>query len=327
MHFFKRALALGTMTMLAASFGGPACAQQEKAPEGFPTKRVSVIVGFAAGGFADNVARIIGRKLGDRLGQPVVIQNMGGAGGNIAARHVAMQPADGYVLLLATSSLAINDTLYKKSGFTASGLTPVAIPAEAPELLAANPKSGIKSFADVMQHAKDNKLFMGSSGIGSGSHISAEYFFKVVAKTNVKHIPFPGGNPAMLGLLSGDVNLMASTATAIQPIASGELVGIAVGGAERSKSIPNVPTYAELGFPGFTARSWAGFFAPAGTPEPVLTKLNAEINESLKDPDVIKQFETMGLNTAQRTRPEAVEVFQADVVSWGKMVSGLGLDK
>jgi tripartite-type tricarboxylate transporter receptor subunit TctC len=300
---------------------------QTQTAEPWPSHRVALVVGYAAGGFADSVARIIARKLSERWKQPVVVQNMAGAGGNIAARSVSIAAPDGYTLLGTTTSLAINETLYHNKGFTSAGLTAIAIPVEAPELLASNPKSGIRNYADMIKVAKEGKLYMGTSGIGSGSHISAEYFFKVLAKVDVKHIPFPGGNPAMLALMTGDINIMASTATAIPSIRSGELTGIAVGSAERSPMLPNVPTHTENGFPGFTASSWAGFFAPAGTPESILNTINADVNEALTDPDVQRQFQTMGLQTTTRDRAEVVRFFTAEIDRWGKMVNAIGLSE
>ena len=311
---------------LAAFVGlraAPAMAQ-----EAWPNKRISLVVGFASGGFADSVARIIGAKLADRLGQQIVIQNMDGAGGNIAARHVAVAPADGYTILVTTTSLAINDTLYKSKGFSAKGLTPIALPVSAPESFASNPRSSIKSLADLLAQVKAGQtVYLGTPGIGSGSHIAAEYFFKVLAKADVKHIPFPGGAPAKLGLLAGDVSIMSSTATAaaVPAMASKEILGLAVASAQRDPAIPDVPTFAELGYPEFLASSWAGFFAPDGTPDSVLLKLNAEINAALKDPDVMTKIDSMGLIVANQGQSEARAFFGAEIQNWAKMIEASGV--
>ena len=302
-------------------------ATQASAQEPWPSKRIVILVGFAAGGFADSVARVIGNKLGERLKQSVIVQNMEGAGGNTAARQVSVSPPDGYTLLVTTTGLAINETLYKNKGFSAEALIPISIPVSAPESLVTNPKSGIKSFADLVAFAKEGKAYMGTPGIGSGSHIAAEYFFKNVAKIDVKHIPFQGGSPAMHGLLSGDINILASTATAstIPPVVSGELTGIAVASTERDPALPNVPTFAEIGYPGFLASSWAGFFAPPGTPEPIVTRLNADINEVMKDPDVKEKLTQLGLIVASRNRAQTVELFKQDIARWAIMVQATGL--
>jgi tripartite-type tricarboxylate transporter receptor subunit TctC len=317
----RRRVATG-LAALAASAG---IVRHATAQEVWPAKRITLMVGFASGGFADTVARTIARKLGEHWKQAVIVQNMPGAGGNIAARSVSMAAPDGYTLLATTTSLAINETLNKDKGFSIDALIPIAVPAEAPELLATNPKSGLRTMADVLQIARQGKLYMGSSGIGSGSHISAEYFFRNLAKVEVKHIPFPGGNPAKLALLTGDVNLMASTATVVSSIVSGELIGIAAGGAQRSPLLPGVPTYSELGYPGFTPSSWAGLFAPAGTPPEVLDAINAAVTEALKDEEVRKQFATMGLSTRTDSRQEVTGFFKSEVEKWGTMVKALGL--
>jgi len=295
------------------------------AQEAWPSKRVTLVVGFAPGGFADTVGRMIARKLGERLKQPVIVQNIDGAGGNIAARHVAMAPADGYTFLVTTTSLAINETLAKDKGFSADSLVPVAIPVEAAEMLVGNPKLGIRSLPEALDYARTGKLYFGSSGLGSGSHIAVEYFFKVLAKVEAKHIPFKGGHPAMHALLTGDVNLLASTATAKPAIRSGELVGLAVAGDERDPSIPDVPTYAELGYPGFKASSWVGVFAPAKTPASVVERLNAEINAGMTEPDVQPQLEQMGLLTSRRPAQDTAALFRSDVARWREMVQAIGL--
>lgn len=300
-------------------------AADASAEEAWPTKRMTMVVGFAAGGFADSVGRVIARKLSERLKQPVIVQNLDGAGGNIAARHVSIAPADGYTFLVTTTSLAINETLAKDKGFTSDSLAPVAIPVEAPELLVGNPKLGIKSVADALNHAKTGKLYFGSSGIGSGSHIAVDYFFKVLAKVEAKHIPFKGGHPAMHALLTGDVNLLASTATAKPSIRSGDLVGLAVAGDERDPAIPDVPTYAELGYTGFKASSWVGVFAPAGTPGAVVERLNAEINAAMTESDVQRQLEQMGLLTSTRSAQDTAALFRSDVARWREMVQAIGL--
>ena len=318
---------LGAVCLNFMAIGGLALAPAQ-AQEAWPTKRVTLIIGYAPGGFADSVARIIGARLSERLGQQIITQNMEGAGGNIAARHVAATPADGYTILVTTTSLAINDTLYKAKGFSSQGLAPIALPVSAPESFASNPKSSVKSLADLLAQAKRGEtVYLGTPGIGSGSHLAAEYFFKILAKANVKHIPFPGGAPAKLGLLGRDVTVLSSTATAatIPAMVSKEIIGLAVASAERDPAIPDVPTFAELGYPDFLASSWTGFFAPEATPEAVLVKLNAEINAALKDPEVKAKIDAMGLIIAQRSQPESRAFFRAEIQNWAKMVEAAGV--
>jgi tripartite-type tricarboxylate transporter receptor subunit TctC len=291
----------------------------------WPSRRVNVIVGYASGGFADNVARVLTRRMSEQWKQPVIVQNMAGAGGNIAARSVSIAAPDGYTLLGTTTSLAINDTLYRDKGFRADGLTAAAIPVEAPELLVTNPKTGIKTFADLVAKSKTGTIYLGSSGIGSGSHISAEYALRVLAKIDVKHIPFAGGNPAMLALMTGDITIMASTATAIPSVQSGELIGLAVGSKTRTSVLPNVPTYTENGLSGFTASSWTGLFAPKGTPEPVLEAINAGVNEAMKDPETLRQLNILGVLPVPKSLRDSEKFFQDEITNWEKMVLAIGL--
>jgi tripartite-type tricarboxylate transporter receptor subunit TctC len=228
----------------------------------YPSQRISFIVGFAVGGFADTIARWVAIRLGERTGQTVVVQNMEGGGGVRAARRVAMSPPDGYTILVTTTSLTINESLVPNRGYTADAFDAVSLPVSAPESLSTSVKSPVKTLAELVKEAKSGTVFMGSAGVGSGSHIAGEYFFKVLAKAPVKHIPFPGGNPAMVGLLTGDVTVLAATATAlVRNVNNGDVTGLGIAATERSPMLPSVPTYAEAGYPGLSAASWTGFLA------------------------------------------------------------------
>ena len=315
-------LAAGLVAAIAAPTAGHAQATD------FPNQRISFVVGFAVGGFADTMARWFATRLGERTGQSVVVQNMEGGGGIRAARRVATAPPDGYTILVTTTSLAINETLVPSRGYAATSLEAVSLPVSAPESLSVSAKSPIKSLAELVNDAKAGKVFMGSAGIGSGSHIAGEYFFKVIAKTPVKHIPFQGGNPAMMGLLTGDVTALAATATAlVRNVKNGDVTGLGIAATERSPMLPSVPTFAEAGYPGLSAASWTGFFAPAGTPEAVLAKLNAEINAILQEPEMAKRIENAGLEPTVRNRSETAKSFQADIANWATMVESVGVPK
>jgi tripartite-type tricarboxylate transporter receptor subunit TctC len=295
----------------------------------FPNQRITFIVGFAAGGFADTIGRWVAARLGERTGQTVVVQNLEGGGGIRAARRVVSAPPDGYTILVTTTSLAINESLVADRGYTATQFDAVSLPISAPESLSVSTKSSMKTLADLVTEAKAGKVFMGSAGIGSGSHIAAEYFFKVLLKTPVKHIPFPGGNPAMMGLLSGDVNVLAATATGniSRAVNNGDTIGVAVAAATRSPNLPSVPTFAEAGYPGMSAASWVGFFAPAGTPEPVLAKLNSEINALLQEAEIAKRIAASGLQTTVRSRADSAKMLSDEVTNWSKMVQAVGVPK
>jgi tripartite-type tricarboxylate transporter receptor subunit TctC len=312
---------------LAAMIVSPAVCRAEGAS--YPNQRINFIVGFAAGGFADTMGRIVAARLGERTGQTVIVQNMEGGGGIRAARRVATAPPDGYTILVTTTSLAINESLVPDRGYAATAFEAVALPVSASEALSVSVKSPIKTLADLVREAKAGKVFMGSAGIGSGSHIASEYFFKVLAKAPVKHIPFPGGNPAMMGLLTGDVTVLASTATGnlTRSVRNGEVIGLGLAATERSPALPTVPTFAESGYPGLTAASWTGFFAPAGTPEAILLKLNSEINAIVQEPETAKRIETAGLETTIRSRADTAKLFRADIENWSTMVQAVGVPK
>jgi tripartite-type tricarboxylate transporter receptor subunit TctC len=322
----RRSTVMALIAGLVAVIAAPSVGRAQGAD--YPNQRITFVVGFAAGGFADSIGRWVAVRLGERIGQAVVVQNMEGGGGMRAARRVAMSPPDGYTILVTTTSLAINESLVPDRGYTAAALDAIALPVSAPESLSAAIKSPIKTMADLVRATKAGTVFMGSAGIGSGSHIAGEYFFKVLAKAPVKHIPFPGGNPAMMGLLTGDVTVLAATATAlVRNVNNGDVTGLGIAATERSPMLPSVPTFAEAGYPGLSAASWTGFFAPAGTPEAVLAKLNSEINAILQEPEIAKRIDAAGLQTVIRSRPETAKMFQADIENWSKMVEAVGVPK
>jgi len=315
-------LAAGIVVMVAVSAAGRAQAAD------YPNQRITFVVGFAPGGFADTMARWVATRLGERTGQTVLVQNMEGGGGIRATRRVVMSPPDGYTILVTTTSLAINESLVPDRGYSADALDAVALPVSAPESLSVSAKSPIKTIADLVREAKAGAVFMGSAGIGTGSHIAGEYFFKVLAKAPVKHIPFPGGNPAMMGLLTGDVTVLAATATAlVRRVDNGEVTGLGIAAAERTPMLPSVPTLAEGGYPGLSAASWTGFFAPAGTPEPVLAKLNDEINAIMQEPDIAQRIAAAGLDITILSRPETSKLFRAEIDNWSAMVKAAGVTK
>ena len=299
------------------------------AQESWPQKRITFTVAYSAGGFADTVARLIATRLQQRLGQSIVVQNVDGAAGSTAARQVAFAPADGYTFLVTTTGVAINDALYSDRAPVSSKLIPISIPISAPEALTSNPKSGIRTFEDMLAVARSGKAFVGTPGIGSGSHISAQYFFKNIAKAQVKFIPFPGGTQSMQALMVGDINIRAAAVTTltIPAIRNGELVGLAVASEQRDPSLPDVPTYKELGFDGFLATNWVGIFAAAGTASSVSEKLNTEIEAVMKDPEMRERMDALSLQITSRNLSSTVDFFKADVARWGTMVAATEADK
>jgi len=317
----RRSLAAAALTIIALA-AARADAQT------YPTAgKITVLVAFAPGGIADTLARLIAQGLGERLHQTVVVENRGGAGGNIAAELVAHAQPDGYTLLATTTALAINETLFANKQFAASDFKTVAIAASSPEALVtspSNPANDLAGFAKAMQGKTIN---LAVPGVGTGSDIKAEYFFKFLAKAPVQPIPFQGGAPAINATIGNQVDLMATTlgGGAAAQIAGGKLKGLGVAADKRSAVTPNVPTYAEQGFPGFTAASWVGFFAPSKTDPQALATLNAAINEIVGTPDVQKKLADMGFDPITGTPAQADAMFAGEVKKWGDMVKALGL--
>ena len=300
--------------------------------QAYPTKPVTIIVPFAAGGTTDILARIIGQALTAELGQSVVVDNRAGAGGNIGGQAAAKATPDGHTLFMGTvGTHAINASLYKKMPFDpVKDFAPLTRVANVPNLLVANPAQPYKSVKDLIAYARANpgKVNFGSSGNGSSIHLSGE-LFKSLAKVDMQHVPYKGSAPAVTDLLGNQIGIMFDNMpSAIQHVRSGKLVPLAVTTAKRSPELPNVPTIAEAGVPGYEATSWFGMFAPAGTPAPVLAKLNAAIVKVLAQPDVKKKINEQGAEVYSETPEQFAAFIQAESVKWGKVVkeSGASLD-
>lgn len=296
------------------------------AADEYPARRVTMIVAAAPGGYADAVARIIGQRLSEELGQSFIVENRGGAGGNIAAKVVASSPPDGYTILVTTTQFAINETLYKHAGVSASEFRPVSIPVSAPETILANPTYPAKTLRELINNAKDKTITFGSAGTGTGSYIQAEYLFRKIAKLNTIHVPFPGGAPAIGALLGNHVPVIAITVSpAIAQINDGSIRGLAIASQQRLALVKAVPTYAENGYPNYYASSWVGLFLPARTPDAVAEKLNATIGRILKEDAVRHRLEPFGVQVIQSPLKQTSEFFSAEVKRWGDMVRALNL--
>jgi len=292
----------------------------------YPTQTITLVVAFPAGGFADSVARIIGEKLSQRLGQNVVVENRGGAGGNLAARTVAGAAADGHTVLVTTTALATNHTLYKNKGYNTEDLRAVAIPVSSPETLTVHPSVHAKTLPEFLALGKDKPLTYGSPGIGTGSYIAAEYFFRALAKVQTVHVPFPGGAPAINAVVGNHVPALAGTLPPlVAHINAGALRGIAIASPARLAIVPTVPTYAEGGFANFFASSWVGFVVPAKTDDQIVTKLNGTINEIVQLLDVQERLKKLALETKIANATQTAAFFKSEMESWGRMVHTLGL--
>ncbi len=300
---------------------GPASAQD------YPAKPITFIVAFAPGGVADGIGRLIAQKLGEALKQTVVVENRGGAGGNLAAKQVASATPDGYTILVTTTALAINETLHRNKGFAAADLETVAIVASSPEAFAVNKANAAGSLSDFLANAKGKTINFGSAGVGSGSHIAAEYFFKEIAKLPATHVPFQGGAPAINAAVGNHIDLLSITLGGglVAQVRSGTLKGLGVMSDKRVGTMTDVPTFAEAGFPGFRAESWVGLFVPAKTPAAIVTRLNAAVDAIVREPDLQQRLAALGFDPVTGDRVTAARRFKDDVGEWAKRVNALGM--
>jgi tripartite-type tricarboxylate transporter receptor subunit TctC len=294
----------------------------------YPQKPVKLIVGFPPGGGVDIIARSIQQRLSERLGQPVVVENRPGAGGNIAAEQVAHAPADGYTLLVsAVSSLAISASLYKAPRYDLlKDLTPVAVVASVPNVLVVHPSVKANNVKEFIAYVKANpgKVNFGSAGSGTTVHFAGE-LFKSMADLDMVHVPYKGAAPAMADLLGGQVQVMFDFLSAAGPqIKSGKLRALGVTSTKRSPVLPNVPTIAEAGLPGYNVLGSFGVMAPSGTPAEVVNRLNREIGAVVNLPEIKEHLISYAATPEQLTPSEFSQVLKAEVAKWAKIVDSTG---
>ena len=288
-----------------------------------PKKTITIVVGFAAGGAADTAARIVGRKLADNIGQTVVIENKAGAGGNIAHQYTANGPADGSVILFGSvGPLSIAPHLMKVGYDPVKDLAPITMGVNFPNVLVVHSGLKIKTFAEFIDFAKKNpgKLDFASTGAGSASHLAGE-LLDDMAKIDTVHIPYKGGAPALQDLLGGRVASYYSTlSTAKQHIETGKLIPLATTGTKRMPQLPNVPTIAESGFPGYVATNWYAFVASSKVPKPILDRWNTELVKVLNTPEVAAELNSHGMPPAPGTREELAKEIARESALWGRVI-------
>jgi len=313
--------ALILLCAVLAAAAVPARAQQ------YPTKPVRVVVAFAVGGFADGVARLVGQKLSEQLGQPVVIDNRGGAGGNIAAKIVAGAPSDGYTLLVNTAAISINASLYRNPGFDIyKDFVPVALTGSTPGLFAIHASNPAGSLQDLIRAARAKGLNYATAGVGSSSHLAGDYLFRSLAGLNATHVPFQGGGPAVAAALANQVEVLSLSMPPVVPhIKAGRLKGLAVSSLKRVAALPDVPTVTEGGFANFEERSWVGYFAPAKTPAAIVKKLNGAVNEALGMADVRARLDALGLEPQPLSPREFSDYVRSEVAKWAKIIKTTGI--
>lgn len=309
-----------SLAAMATAAVAPSCLAQA-----YPSRPVTFVVSFAAGGVADVVARLVVQKLNDHGVGTFVVENRGGAGGNIAARFVVAAPADGYTVLATTTAIAVNATTSKNRGYQMEDLRAVAISAIAPDVMAVSPQSPYKSVKDLIEGARDQVLSYGSSGFGTGPYIGSTYFFQEIAKLKVAHVPFTGGGPAVAAAIGNHVPVViVGLPTAAKQIEENMLRGLGVASAKRNAAVPAVPTFTELGYPDYLSATWAGFFLPARTPEGIAARLNAEITTAIRAEDAQQKLRAIGFDPMTQSLSEATDYARAEVALWGNMARAIG---
>lgn len=310
--------------VMAFLFAMLAACPQSASAQSYPTRPIKLIVPFAPGGGNDTVARTIGQRLAALLGQPVVVENRAGAGGVLGAEVAAKAPPDGYTLFLGgVGSQVINPSLHAHLSYDAAkDFTPVALLASAPLVLVVHPSVPASSVKELiaLARAKPGQLNYASNGNGSSSHLAA-LMFDSMAGVEMVHVPYKGLAPALTDLLSGQVQLMFSSVVAIVPhIKSGSLKPLGVSGAKRLSLMPDLPTIAEAGVPGYSTSSWYGILVPAGTPHDIVMRLNKEINVVLRDPEVRRALANDGADPVGGTPEEFAAYINTETARLGKLV-------
>jgi tripartite-type tricarboxylate transporter receptor subunit TctC len=288
----------------------------------YPERPIRLVVASSVGGGLDFVARIVAPRVGAKLGQPVVVDNRGGAAGLVGSELVAKAAPDGYTLLLVFANFATFPSLEKKLSFDPmKDLLPVANLATSPLVLVVPPSLHVTSVANVVALAKrDKTLNFASPGVGSMGHLAAE-LFQSMAGVKMTHIPYKGGGPAIAALLGGQVQMYFSTPpAALAQIKAGKLIGVGVTGRTRAAFAPDIPTIAESGLPGYDVNGWVGLFAPAGTPKPVIDAVSAAFDDAVKDAAVQESFSKEGVTAVGNSPAEFAQEVQADVAKWKKVI-------
>jgi tripartite-type tricarboxylate transporter receptor subunit TctC len=313
---------------MATSLGALLALTAVAAAQDYPTKPIRLIIPFPPGGSNDVVGRVFATKLAERLGKQVIVDNRGAGAGGIVGTEVAHgAPPDGYTILIISLAHAVNPWLYKLPYDPIKGFTPIAMLGSGPVVLVVNPELPVKSVKELVDMAKQQpgKLQYASAGIGSFQHLSGE-LFKLTAGTNILHVPFKGGGPAMIDVIGGHTKVMFSSLVQTTPqIKAGKLRALATGGKKRSPVLPDVPTVAEAGVPTYEALNWWGIVAPAGTPQPVIDKVNAAIAAVQDDPATQEQFAREGAEVSKMRPAEFGAFMVKEMNKWESVVKKSGM--
>jgi tripartite-type tricarboxylate transporter receptor subunit TctC len=293
----------------------------------YPEKPVRFVVAFAAGGYADAVGRLVGQKVGERIGQNIIVENRGGAGGNLGTRQVVTSKPDGYTILVNTIAIAINMTLYKDPGYDLQkDLAPVAFTVSTPGVWTVHPSNPANSLKELIQNYKGKRLTYGTAGVGTSSHLAGDYLLRSLAGLDAVHVPYQGGAPAVTAALANQVDMLSiSMPTVLPHIKAGRAKVLAVSSLKPVSALPGVPTVSESGFPDFEESAWVGLFAPAGTPSPIVERLNREVNAMLADPEAKQRFAGMGAEPDPMSVAQFTDYTRREVGRWAKIVKVSGV--
>jgi tripartite-type tricarboxylate transporter receptor subunit TctC len=297
--------------------------------QGYPVRPITMVVGFAPGGGTDSVARVVAKKLGDNMGQTVIVENKAGAGGTLAVHQVAKSAPDGYTILLANvGSLTVAPHIIAKLPYEPMrDLAPITMAVEFPNVIVVNPSLQVKTLAEFVQlaKAKPGTIGYGSSGIGGIGHLAGA-LLALTAGIDIVHVPYKGGGPAMQDLLGGQIPAMVATpVTALPHIKAGKIRALATTGAARAALMPDVPTVAESGYAGYEATNWYAYLAPAGTPKDILDRLHRELVQALNSPDVREQLDRQGVEAKPDTPETLAKFMERELATWGKVVKAANI--
>lgn len=310
-------LPLFTAAALLLALVAPAAAADD-----YPNKPVRLIIPFPPGGSNDVVGRLVANQLSEKLGHKVYVDNRGGAGGVLGTEAAAVAPPDGYTLLVVSLAHAVNPALYKLNYDPIKSFTPIAIMATGPNVLVVNPQLPVQNVKELLALAKEKPgtIDYASAGVGSFQHLGGE-LFKLVAGVELQHVPYKGGGPAMQDVIAGHVKVMFSSLVQTTPfIQSGQLRALGTGGAVRNPVLPDVPTIAEAGVPGYVADNWWGILAPAGTPQPIVDRLYKDIQATLKSPELTAAFAREGAAAVEMSAEDFGKYIEAEMAKWARVV-------
>jgi tripartite-type tricarboxylate transporter receptor subunit TctC len=294
--------------------------------QGYPAKPVRILVAFAPGGPADITARLVSQKLPEILGQQVIVDNRAGAGGNIAAAVVAKSPPDGYTVLLTTSAIAVNMTLFSSPGYDAErDFVPVIQIATQPNMIFVTAGAPAKNLDELLKAAQGSKLVYASPGAGTTPHLTAEMLFRVAAKLDATPAHFKGAGPMVAAVVGGEPPVGTGAISGpLAQVRAGKLRALAVSSSRRLPTLPAVPTLAESGFAGMEDYTWIAMFLPAGTPPEIAQRLNEAVNRAIQAPDVRERLESLAFEPVGGTQAQFAEYVKAEIAKWGKVVRATG---